>query len=197
MKALLKTLIFTFATAMLCHADPVLHMVASAPSVDVGQTVFLDVSISGMFANTAPSLKIYQMEVWYNDTVFDVTGHSVGTQLQLNGNNSSWFRVSKPGYVIVREHSDNTEQELNDLQADSFHLFRLTLTGIKPGFSSFYLANVSLLDPRSPEPQPIAASFAAARASIAVNAVPEPSAAGVLLGSLGIAAKLLRRKRHA
>ncbi len=161
--------------------------------VDVGTSVSVDITISGLGDTTAPSLSSFDLDINYDPTRLffpGVGGVSFGDQLDLFGLGS--IRVidgSTADIVNLFELSFDLTDDLNNLQLPSFTLATLTFDTIGAGTSALTVAINALVDANG---DPLTADMqGAAINAIAVNAVPEPTTALLMLAGL---ATLLQRK---
>ncbi len=182
--------------ALLCTAGfqtagaATLTLVPSESNVSVGDTVSVELNISGLGDDTAPSLGAYDITVdtpgffTFNNAAF---GDSVLESDQLG---SSAFTETILGSDTIQliEVSFESVAALNSTQPDAFTLATLNFTATGPGSGSFSLADVTLSDASG-----LALSSSVSNASIsAFSSVPEPSTL-VPLGVLALVG--LMRKR--
>lgn len=157
--------------------DPVAQHTANGLQVDV------DIRVSGLGTNAAPSLGAFDLTVNFDDLVLDFTGLTFGNQLDLFGFdfNPRGFAEdpdSAVGAVSIFEVSLDTVGDLNALQADSFVLATLTFSAMNMGFSFLDFSSVILSDSLG--------NALGATLSSGGIAVPEPST--LILFGLGILA---------
>lgn len=180
--------------SILCAVGLSLSFNASAITIDlitnqhnlqIGNTLAVDVRISGLNNTDAPSLGTYDINFNYDANLFDV--HSIiwgdatqGNQLNLMGYGSLQDSNSGSGWLNFFELSFDEAINLNSLQAGEFTLFSVMLNAIVPGNGYFSLTTNSLGDAHGNE------LFVDASAGINVAvgqvSVPEPSSLLLLLG---------------
>ena len=167
-------------------------LVPGASSVAVGDSVSLDLAISGLVGGAAPSLGGYDITVEF-PSIFtlnsEVFGDPIlGDQLQLVSSGFTEANVGS-GSVELIEVSFDTVATLNTLQPDAFTLAVLNFTANSAGSGNFSLANITLSDASG---KVVGSSISNATIA-AVSSVPEPATLLPLCGLLALIA--LMRKR--
>ena len=172
-------------------AIPILSVEPSAEKIGVGQTLLVDVNISGLGSGTAPSLGAFDLRLVYNPFVLDFVTLGFGDQLDVLGLGTVNGFAEDPdptvGAVDFFEISLDLPSDLENLQADSFLLARIAFTGLGKGSSSLNLALPDLSD-----------AFGNSLSAVVVPGsvkVPEPGTLTLLiLGLAGIGLVLRRQK---
>jgi len=186
---------------LLAYAGPAhsitIDVIPDFQEVDVGTSVSVDVTISGLGDTTAPSLSSFDLNINYDPArlfFVGVGGASFGDQLDLFGLGS--MRLvddSVPGIVNLFELSFDLPDDLNNLQLPSFTLATLTFDTIGAGTSALTVAINALADANG---DPLTADLQGAVINaVSINAVPEPTTA--LLMGAGLVALLRRKARPA
>ncbi len=182
---------------LLAYASPAhsiaIDVIPDFQEVDVGTSVSVDITISGLDDTTAPSLSSFDLDIDYDPTRLFFTGVggvSFGDQLDLFGLGS--IRViddSAADIVNLFELSLDSPDDLNNLQLSSFSLATLTFDTIGAGTSAMTVAINALVDANG---DPLTADLQGASINaVAVSAVPEPTTALLMVAGL---TALLRRK---
>ncbi|MEM5496484.1 PEP-CTERM sorting domain-containing protein [Paraglaciecola mesophila] len=157
-------------------------MTPSSQTIELGDTASIDVSISD-FA-TDQYLGVYDFEVAFNDSILSVSNIIFGTELGFSFQNDSSFGAD---LHVVLEASLEDAQYLIDNQASEFLLFTIEFTGTNYGSSSVALDYVLLGDQDGNEITDV--DFNSARITVNnPNAVPEPSALGILFAGFAFIA---------
>ena len=173
--------------------DPVKH------HADIGDQVDVDVRISGLGNNAAPSLGAFDLDVTFNDSGLDFASLTfcdpvLGNQLDLFGfgfNPSGFAENPDPavGLADFFEISLDAPSDLDTFQADSFILATLSFDVEALGASLLSFSSVLLSDSLG--------NALTATTSSAIIAVPEP--ATLTLFAVGLVAMgfLTRRRKVA
>ncbi len=157
-------------------------MTPSSQTIELGDTASIDVSISD-FA-TDQYLGVYDFEVAFNDSILSVSNIIFGTELGFSFQNDFSFGAD---LHVVLEASLEDAQYLIDNQASEFLLFTIEFTGTNYGSSSVALDYVLLGDQDGNEITDV--DFNSARITVDnPNAVPEPSALGILFAGFAFIA---------
>lgn len=184
-------------TRVLClgtpaHANISLSVVPSAPTVDVGDFVDIDIVISGLIDALAPSVGVYDINVLFDDDIiaFDdvVFGPRIGGDLDvfdLGGNPT--FATPFVDGVNLFELSLDTPMDLNDHQVDEFIVATLTFQALTTGFSSLELFINELGDA---DGAPLTASTSGG----GITVIPAPASA--VLAALGMSLAGWIRRRY-
>ncbi|MGR8930976.1 MAG: cohesin domain-containing protein [Gammaproteobacteria bacterium] len=157
----------------------------------LGETTDVNVLISGLGANAAPSLGAFDIDVTFDAAVLDYVGSQfggpapLGDQLDMSGLGSlSALTDISPGTLNFYEVSLDDTAMLNDQQADSFMLFTFNVKALALGSSQIGI-NINSLGDADGNPLPAEIQFS----TITVESVPLPGSvwlfAAVLTAWLG------------
>lgn len=164
-----------------------IDLIANQSVINVGDSVEVQVRISGLSDASAPSLGVYDVDFNYDASLFNFSSilwgdSTLGNQLDLNGFGSLQDSSSGSGWLNFFELSFDNALDLELLQAGEFTLFSILLEAIAIGSGNFSLTNNALGDAYGSE------LFADTINGTAVNvgsvSVPEPSSLILLLGLL-------------
>lgn len=166
-----------------------IDLIANQTAVNVGDSIEVQVRISGLNDASAPSLGVYDMNFNYDASLFNFSsilwGDSIlGNQLDLNGLGSLQDSNSGLGWLHALEVSFDEAADLELLQAGEFTLFSVLLNAAAIGSGHFSLEIHATGDAYGND------LFVDAINGTAVNiggvSVPEPSSLLLLLGMLAI-----------
>jgi len=158
--------------------------------VPVGESVSVDLVISGLGNYSEPSLGAFDLNITYNPAILDFTGYTLSSYL---GDISLWEAVDLSwgettlGTINLAELSFLSVSELDSLQPESFTLATLTFDTLAIGTSSLDISIIALGDAYG---NPLSADVQ----SGVIAPVPEPATfilIGFGLGGIGI----LRRRK--
>lgn len=161
--------------------------------------VAIDVNISGLLANAAPSLAAYDMDVHFdgNHLAFEHIHFGdarSGNQLDLHnlGTLGSSAVLIEAGLLNVSELSGDSPDDLNQLQADRFTLATLTFAVLPTAINSQISLTINALsDAEGNELSAIAST------PVTVASVPLPSGLWMMLSGLaGLSRVTQSRKRY-
>jgi hypothetical protein len=195
MKKVLALLV-TLGLALSLNANAInIELTTDKNALTLGDTLAIDVRISGLNHGSSPSLGAYDLDFNYDPNLFAI--HSImwgdatqGNQLDLMNYDSLQDSSSGNGWLNLFELSFDSAEDLNLLQAGEFILFSVLLHTITNGSGIFSLTANSVSDAYGEE------LFIAPinNLSVVVNSVsvPEPSSMLLLLGMIAFIA--LRNK---
>lgn len=154
------------------------------PIVHSGNSLQIDIAISGLAEAAAPSLGAYDFDISFDPSQlsFDhaVFGDSMlGNQLDvfnLGGNFTTADSIG-PGLINLSELSLDLASDLDNLQADSFTLATLNFLIVNPGSSTLSLNVLSMADANGQ-------ALNVANVATPINTVPLPSAMLLMAPSL-------------
>lgn len=188
--ALAGLLLFSTTTSQAGILLPTIGFDPASQVVPVGDTVDVDLFISGLGDYAAPSLSTFDLDITYDPTILAFDHYLLGPYLGdiSNGEALDWsWGETIPGSVNICELSLLFEWELDALQPSSFTLATLTFDTLAVGTSSLDIGINALGDAWG---GPLTADVQ----SGSVAPVPEPATL-LLLGS-GVAGIFgLGRKR--
>lgn len=140
-----------------------------------GNSVNVDIGISGLASGAAPSLSGYDVNLSFDPSYLAFAGvvfgdAALGNQLDLASLGSTTiFELAGAGIVNLFELSGDTVEDLNTLQADSFNLATVTFDVLNAGTSLMQLDINALVDAGGN-------ALSAVTLSAPVTTVPLPSA---------------------
>jgi hypothetical protein len=178
-------------------ADVLLAVVPQAQIIAPGTTTSIELRVSGLGVNSAPSLGAFDLNLAFNPVVVAFTGLTFGDpvqgdQLSLSGVPAiSDFSLSSAGVLDLFSISLDSANLLDTEQADQFVLATLSFQAIAPGSTALTLSINSVSDS---EGNPL--SVALQTGSIAVTSVPEPSAIWLFPPALACVAWRRNRRRQ-
>lgn len=178
------------ATALLAVATPALavslSLDPSADSVGTGQAFEVDVAIAGLGDGAPPSLGGFDIDILFDDVLFEFEGVSFGPSLGAPDYSFTSHSASGGGLALLEISLVDTAI-LNDLQPGDFVLATLQMRARDElGVGSFDFGDAFLA---SAENQAILAEKVGAQ----VEVVPEPTALVVFALGLGLVATSVRR----
>jgi hypothetical protein len=178
------------ATAVTLQFDPAVQ------TVPAGSTVTVELVISDLGNEAAPSLSTFDLDVTFDDSILSFLGFAfgdpvLGDQLDLSGLGSFTDVLPGAGTVNVAEVSFDLEDDLNDLQAGAFTLGTLSFSALSAGVSDLGLSVNALGDASG---DPLAVEIVGGRVAVSAVAVPGPASLLLVLGGVtGWAAVRARR----
>jgi hypothetical protein len=168
-----------------------IDLVPEQPAINTGNLLSIAVNISGLNENTAPSLGVFDLDVYFDNSLFSFNslrwGDSIkGNQLDLNGFGSLQADTIGAGIINLFELSFDDIDSLNNVQADEFTLFTLAFDAVALGIGNFSIEINQLGDAEGK----LLVVQNVNSTQVAVNSVtvPEPSSFLLLLGLLAIVA---------
>lgn len=124
-----------------------LTMVSISDITQIGNSVNVQIGISGLGGNLAPSLGAYDLDLSFDPSHLAFTGAEFGDALLGNqldlfnfGGNLSGADLTDPGTVNFYEVSFDSVADLNDLQVNSFTLATLSFDVLDFGTSDLTLS---------------------------------------------------------
>ncbi|MDJ0660864.1 MAG: PEP-CTERM sorting domain-containing protein [Crocosphaera sp.] len=155
-----------------------LNVIPSVESLQVGQSVNVDVTITGLGNGEPPSLSAFDLDINFDPTVLSFNSATFGDQLDLSGFGTVSDVV--PGTVNINafEISLDFPETLDEQQLGDFTLITLNFTGVGFGNSPLELSDWVLGDSSTPVPLTLVVDEVN---NASVSVVPEPL---TILGSL-------------
>lgn len=147
-------------------------------------TAQVAITVSGLTANGAPSLGVYDFTLTYDPSVISFSNVSygdpgLGNQLALSAPSFQASITGTPGAAQIIESSLDAPATLDGGQADTFTLAILTFDAIAPGTTALNLTAVTLGDAD-------ANALAATLVGGSLTVVPLPAAAWLFASALGL-----------
>jgi hypothetical protein len=135
MKSLWLGIWLVLSTAELSTGAILIEFNPQSQSALPGSDLFVDLNVSGLLSDTAPSLGVWDLDVGFNPTVLEFLSATPGDQLDLGF--GSVFAVS-PGIgdaMNLFEVSLASPADLDADQRDAFRLARLLFRATRAGSS--------------------------------------------------------------
>lgn len=166
-----------------------INLVSGHSSIAQGGALAVQVTISGLDDKAAPSLGVYDLDVYFDNSLFNFSqvlwGDSTkGNQLDLNGFGSVQASSSSSGVINLFELSLDDSLALNEWQAGEFTLFTLLFDAIALGSGTFSIVHPILGD--ADGNNLLVNHLGDTQVSVIAAAVPEPSSGLLLLGLLAV-----------
>jgi len=173
-------------------AVPQLFFSPATQNVQLGDSVFVDIGITGLTASEA--VGSFELQIEFDDAILSFVDFAFGDQLDVSGFGSDTTLDNIGGLIEITEFSNDTVAELLTLQADDFVLGTLEFSAIGLGESAldFFDAIVGDADYF---PMPTLQSSGSVIVSESAATVAEPSTIACLL--LGVVGLVLCRARQA
>ena len=175
MKMRLPTLaigLLALILALPIAATPVIRFNPAAQSVNAGSTVTVDLVVSGLTDNAAPSLGTFDLNVNFDRSILTFNGAIFGSQLDLFGLGDIRFATLGVGTVNLFELSLESAADLDNLQAGAFILAILSFTATGIGTSGLDVSLNALGDSLG---NPVTADIVSGSIASIGASVPEPS----------------------
>jgi hypothetical protein len=166
-----------------------IDLIANQSSVNVGDSIEVQVRISGLNDASAPSLGAYDVNFNYDASLFNfssiVWGDALlGNQIDLNGFGSLQNTDSGLGWLFASDATFDSAADLDLLQAGEFTLFSVLLNAVAIGSGNFSLTSTLFGDADSN--QLTIDTFNNTTVTVSSVSVPEPSSLLLLIGLLAI-----------
>jgi hypothetical protein len=116
----------------------------SQVSVSTGDSVQIDINVSGLGAGTAPSVGVYDVALAFDPTILSFTNVSWGTGLDTFGLGDIRTVTTSAASIELFELSLDSPGDLNAFQPASFLLASISFTGINAGTSDLSLSVVAV-----------------------------------------------------
>ncbi len=194
----LHNVVAVFFAAILCFSSSahaiIISAVPNVASVEQGNSVIVDLTVSNLGNDTAPSVGIFDLDLSYDAAILDFNAVTFGNQLDLFGFGSLQLVDSSiAGTINLFELSFDFVSDLDTLQAPSFVLASLMFDTLTVGTTNLSVASNSFGDSLGIE---LAPSIINASLGVTNNTVvPTSSPASIWLVFLGITALgFMRRK---
>ncbi len=150
-----------------------------AQSVTAGSSTTVDLIISGLVDNAAPSLGAFDLNVNFNPSILNFTGATFGNQLDLFGLGDVNSVTPGGGTVNLFELSLELPADLDNLQLDTFILATLSFDAIRVGASILDISLNALSDSLG-NPLDSLVSRGSIQTVGTVQTVPEPSSLALI-----------------
>lgn len=192
---MLKKAIFGLASTALLLASfgaGAIEIFVSPPSqsVQLGDTVMVDVEISGLGIGSAPSLGGFDIDVGFDTSLLSLSNVQYSNELDLGIFGSTQLDILSATGVSVLELSFEDPSDLDSSQSAAFTLFSLTFNTIGLGTSLIDLTINDLSDPLT-FLLPSNVTNGAVTVTSPGTPVPVPATMALLaIGFLGLALKL-------
>jgi len=157
-------------------------------SIQTGGTVSIDVTISGLGIDQAPSLATYDLDIIFDSSHLSFSSATFGNQLDLfdyGDNFTDAYIDETTGDLNIYELSLDDPADLNDYQADSFTLATLTFDILKSDTTQLSIFVNDLGDTNDN-------LLSASLTTGTVSTVPVPAAFWLMASGLGL---LYRQKK--
>lgn len=172
--AMTMALSMNVANAITVSLDPI------ASTVNVGNTVDINLIISDLGAFVPPSLGSFVLEVAYDDSLlsFDSAVYSnfLGAGLDID-----FVTTTGTGFVELDNFSFLSDIDLDGIQDSSFLLATLTFNGLNEGISDLITTPIDFSTAAGAD---ITSSVLVTNATVEVLNVPEPTTPLLMLSSL-------------
>ncbi len=191
MKKNFKT--FMLIISLITSGDVLSATIGFSPNsitTSVGNSVNVDIVISGLDNNSSPSLGAFDLDVNYDASILGFNSVVFGSGLDLFGFGTINGFSDTAGKTNIFELSFDSESDLNSLQADSFLLASISFNAIADGNSLLNLNTIDFADGAG-DPLVITTNTG----NVTVNPVPAPPAIWLLGTGLPFIYRFIRKER--
>lgn len=171
-----------------------IEITPSSSTIDIGETLAIDVVASGLGNGVAPSIGAYDIQIDFDTALLSADPVDYGTGLDL-GLGSLQLSFDLPFGVEVTETAYGSETEINGLQPDDFVLFSVNLSGLAAGTGALGLTLLSVTDASGVND--ITSSFTTVGASYRVPDAYAPIPGAAYLFGAGLVSLVVTRRRSA
>lgn len=166
-----------------------IDLIANQTAVNVGDSIEVQVRISGLSDASAPALGVYDVNFNYDASLFNFSSilwgdSTLGNQLDLSGFGSLQDSNSGLGWLSALEISFDDAADLELLQTGEFTLFSVLLNAISIGSGNFSLTANSIGDAYGNDLS--IDTINGTTVNVGSVSVPEPSSLLLLVGMLAI-----------
>lgn len=181
------------ALSLPAHAMQI-EITPSSTTIDIGETLAIDVIASGLGNGVAPSIGGYDIQIDFDSALLSAGPVDYGTGLDL-GLGSLQLSFDLPSGVEVTETAYGSETEINGLQPDDFVLFSVNLSGLAAGTGALGLTLLSITDASGVND--ITSSFTTVGASYRILDAQAPTPGIAYLLGAGLVPLVVTRRRSA
>jgi len=187
-KLFASLLVLSLSLSLHAHAINI-DLIADQAAVNVGDSVAVQVRISGLNDVSAPSIGVYDVNFNYDASLFNFSSilwgdSALGNQLDLNSFGSMQVSSVGLGWLNAFELSFDEALDLELLQAGEFTLFSVLLNAVAIGSGNFSLTANVLGDAYGNDL--FIDTITGTTVDVGSVSVPEPSSLLLLLGMLAI-----------
>ena len=188
MKSIFASLMTLAMSLALPAQATTIDLMPDQSQLNIGDTITVDVRITGLEDSNAPSLGVYDVTFNYDDSLFSVNqiiwGDTIhGNQLDLTGFGTLQDVTQGSGWISLFELSFDNPLDLEALQTGEFTLFSVLLDAVDAGTGYFSLDTNTLGDAYGNAV--FINSINNASVTVGSTSVPEPSGLLLLIGMLG------------
>ena len=195
MKKVLALLAVGFSFAINTQAA-VINLLPSNSNISISDDVVLNVNVSGL-DKSASALGVYDLNLKFDSNLFAVKNiqfgdSSKGNQLDILGFGTMQTSAIGSGWLNLFELSFDTPENLNNLQANEFILFRVIFTALDKGAGLFSVNANSFGDAYGNNL--LIDSISDSNVMVKAVSVPEPTS--LFLLGLGLLTLGINRTKH-